>query len=835
MKQILILIAFLNFANLDVFGQELRLTDLMRLCNKENWEDINQSLLAKKWEYYDSQKGDTYKYNTIAWSYDKDYYSDAAAAWFFLYTYEGYPNKIVYSVFNKESYLRIQRSISSAGFKLSESEIENNEIISTYKNANYILKISTEKRENNDNSWDNSSITAYSITLIKKEGIYDPNNGYKKEYYSGGALLAEYTLLEGEFNGRLTFYHENGQLKKTGFFKRGVENGIFKEYDSSGNIEIEYKMANGQLNGYFKRYYENGRVQKTGNFQNGEEHGTFIDYDENGTKVNEYVMTNGLKNGVFKTFNDGKISVSATFKNDVRHGQQIEYYYNNSTGQLQLMYLGDFLNDQKDGNWKYIFIGKDKSKTLLSYETYVKGIKHGAFQEASGDSLILGSFKNGKLHGKYKVFIDAQKLLLGGLIRTDTTQLTLLTDGAYNEGLKEGYWKMYDFTGTLRSEGKYLNDKETGEWRYYYTSWSNGKESLPYSKQLYLVQNYKNGKLNGISTRYSYLEKEEFPCSELANVNHPFDTCERYNYSRVLETLFYNNGVLNGPAEFQDSTNEIIAKGNFTNGLKEGEWLHRYTQEPMNGEPYFIFQRGNYIQDKREGSWIQYLSGQKNLETFNYENGKLHGDYIVRNNFNRPAELRKFSHGKLTEITVYDSLGFRPTKKYEIYNETSNSFKCRKTEYSDDYYMSQEYWLKKDGDINPIFFRFIFELYAGESSDGTMGYKDGYIRLFKSNDKPVMIGKYFKEKRIGLWTYYDYEQGVKFEYRFEEDKLMSEKYFTLDGELFNGEYIATKKDENVREVRKIKNGLRNGKTTVEDLTTGKVIKKETYKNGEKKS
>jgi antitoxin component YwqK of YwqJK toxin-antitoxin module len=311
-----------------IYGQKLTLTDLTTLCGKKNWEDVNQTLLAKKWTYYDSEKGNTYKYNTITWSFNKDYYSEKAQAWFYLYTYEGYPNKISYSVFNKESYSIIQNSIASAGFKLINSEIENNEIISTYSNANYTLKVSTEKRDKSDYSWESKSLTAYNFTLIKKAGIYDPDNGKKTDYYYGDVVKAEYTLLNGKINGQVKTYHYNGKIKLIGNYTNGEKNGLFKEYDDSGNLETEYSMSNGELNGVLKTYYSNGKLRRSGNYLKGEEHGSFVEYDEYGTKEAEYVMANGMKNGVLKVYEDGKIDVSTTFKDDIKNGQRIEYYYN---------------------------------------------------------------------------------------------------------------------------------------------------------------------------------------------------------------------------------------------------------------------------------------------------------------------------------------------------------------------------------------------------------------------------------------------------------------------------------------------------------------------------
>jgi antitoxin component YwqK of YwqJK toxin-antitoxin module len=816
----------------NIYAQRLTLTDLTSLCNKKNWEEVNQSLLAKKWEYYESEKGSTYNYNTITWSFSKDYYSNEAKGWFYLYTYEGFPNKISYSVFNKESYSIIQNSISSAGFKLVKSEIENNEIISTYSNANYTLSISTEKRDKSDYSWENNSITAYNFTLIKKEGIYDPDNGKKKDYYDDGNIEAEYTLLNGKINGQLKVYHDNGQLKKVGNYTNGVENGQFKEYDKNGIIEAEYSMLNGELNGSFKTYfYYTGNLKKTGNYLKGKEHGNFVEYDDYENKTAEYVMVNGMKNGVLKIYEEGKIDVSTTYKDDVRNGQCTEYYYNEETGELQLKQIGDYLNDEKNGTWKLFFVDENKGERVLTFENYTRDIKNGQFQEAKGDSLIIGNYRNDLLHGEYKVYLDVNRLLLGGVIKTNIADLILIADGNYYENVKSGYWKNYDFTGTLRSEGRFSNGQETGEWNYYYTNWSDGEDGqMPYSKQLFLTQNYLNGILDGKSTRYSYLNEEEYPCSEIDENKNPLDTCMRFVYQKVLETTFYKNDKRNGPFELRDSMNGLIAKGNFIDDLKDGEWMHRYSDKDINNETYFIYQKGNYTKDKREDKWVQYYIEGKIAETFNYKNGNLHGEYVILNQFNKPREKKQFNNGNLVELITYDSLGIKKVNQYEIFDEIYNSFKCRKTTYFENGYSSQEYWVKKEKDIDHNWFELMFEIAIDKKlSDDTKAYKDGTFKSFNSNNQLILIGEFYKEDKIGLWTFYYYDQNVKIESNFTNNKKPDEKYLDLNSELFSGSFIYI--ENGIKEERRIKNGLRNGKTIYIDTKTKKTIKKENYKNG----
>lgn len=126
----------------------------------------------------------------------------------------------------------------------------------------------------------------------------------------------------------------------------------------------------------------------------------------------------------------------------------------------------------------------------MTYTNYKESIKNGLFQDAKGDSLIVGSYQNDKLNGNYKVYRDFMKMLVGGIIRTDINELTLIVDGKYYDDEKSGYWKNYDLTGALINEGRYSNDEKAGEWKYYYTKWSdNNGGQLPYSEKLFFIQN----------------------------------------------------------------------------------------------------------------------------------------------------------------------------------------------------------------------------------------------------------------------------------------------------------------------------------------------------------
>lgn len=768
------------------FGQKLTLNDIESICTKSNWESVNQFLMNKNWEYYESEKGNSEKYSTITWSFNKSY-GDKASAWFYLYTYEGFPNKISYSVFNKPSYTAIQKSLKSKGYKLQNSEIEDNELISTYTNNRFLLKITTEKREKEDSysSFD-ESITAYRFLLIKKSSIYDPDNGKKTDYYYGNTKQAEYT------------------------------------------------MVNGKMNGALKVYYENGRLKKTGNYKNGFASGKFTEYDENGNKTFEYNLTNDKKNGKLISYENNKISYSTHYKDDVQNGERIEYYYDAETGRCNIKLISEYLDGEINGVKKIVYVDEEKRERTITKTYYSKGLKNGYSQESKGDSLIIANYLNNKLNGNYKIYVDVSRMLIGGVIKTDTTKLALITKGEYYNGIKTGYWKYYDVTKTLREEGSYNNGQKSNEWKRYYTSWSDGNGGdLPYSKKLYLIENYQNDKLNGLSIRYSYLNKEKYKCSKLDENNQPIDSCTRMVYEKVLQKSNYKNNKLNGAFELKDSLDVLIAKGNFVNDRKSGKWFHRYEDEDFEGNPYTYFMEGSYEDDEREGEWIYYYTKGKINKTINYSNGEFDGKFTEWNNQNKPKEIKRFDDGKFKELIVYDSIGQQPERKFEIFDEYSNRYKCRFTQYFPNGKISQVYWLKKENEISHNWFEISFLLKLKEN-DKSVIYKDGEYKNYDTSNRPLIIGEYFEESKIGNWVYYYYPQNIKIKIEYDDNIIISEKYLDLNDALFTGEFTYINEEDNIKEIRKIKNGFRNGNTEFIDINTGKRVKKVKYKDGKNK-
>lgn len=792
-KLIITILLITTFYN--VYGQELSLSDLENICNKTNWEYVNQYLMNKGWEYYDSEKGSSTKYNTITWSFNKSSYNDEAQAWFYLYIYEGLPNKISYLVINKPSYTIIQNTLGAKGYKLSDSKIEDNEIISNYSNSKFILKITTEKRKKDeDYSYYDKSITAYSFLFIKKWGIYDSDNGKKTDYWYGG------------------------DKKK-----------------------VEYTLKNGQIHGTMKKYYYNGQLKSTGEYSNGKENGKFYEYDESGNKVYECTQKKGKLDGVFTAYEDGRKSITITYKNGIKQGWNNEYVYDDE-GNLLLKYSGSYSNDLQIGKWTLVVI-KEGKEEIAEFTTYNNGVKNGAFKEIQGDSLIYGSYRNDLLNGKYSIHSDMNKMLFSGIIETDTSKLLKFVVGEYSNGKKSGHWWYFAF-GNLKEDGKYYNDNRTGTW-YTYKIWQNknGKKFVPsqndngfYKGSLIAKTEYRNGMRNGKAFIYGYTDEYRAVCNEKDAKQYKSDSCTYYKFVRINLTSEYENDELNGISIHKDSLGNIIKQGTYLNGKRNGKWTEYYKDEDdkmkleatykddnLDGA-YVLFNdkdkiqtKGLYRSGKKTGIWSYYKSDGKIEREKSYLNGELEGISKIYNDTGFVSVSYEYRQGDLKGVTKYiDNVENEEFIKHKILSKTNSYYISEITIDDRDTTKVETQRIKNDMPYNWY----------------SLGVKHGPYKIYVKNELYI-DGTFYEGLKAGVWKYYYPNQSVHIEINYNYDIIFvyKETYFDFNtSELYSGQFTYWNNDRTIKEVRTINKGYRNGKTIYYD-SDNEIIKKEKYKDG----
>lgn len=790
--KILIITLTLFLISFSSQSQKLSIYNLESICNKKKWESVNQFFLTKKWEYYESKKGNSDKYNTITWSYNKSY-KDEAEAWFYLYTYEGFPNKLSYSVFNKPSYLIIQNSLKLKGYKLNNSEIEDNKIISTYTNSKFILKITTEKRVKEESfGYENKSLTAYKFLLIKKKSIYDTDNGKKTEYYYSGRKKSEYTLQNGKLNGNYKSYFSNGNVKKTGFYIKGLGNGKFTEHNEKGIKTYEYNLRKDKLNGVFKIYFANGKLKKIRNYQNGKlngiyktyfengnlkkigsylnelTNGMFTEYNKDGWKAFEYNMVNGKIDGTLKEYNKSSNIIKTTsYNKGLKNGEDIIFHYDDKTNKLLLKSTTNYLNDKRNGVSKIIFFDKENNEErVLKKINYIDGLKDGNTQDIKGDSLIIANYNHGELNGSYKIYLDLSRVLFGGVIKTDTTALNLKTSGYYTNNKKSKYWKNYQaLNNQLISEGGYIEDKKNGEWKYYHSNLFKKKTSSNSTKP-YLIENYKNGKFHG-----------EY--------------------------------------ELRDSTQSLISKGYYQYGQKHGTWTIK-----SNNKGY---KNGRYFHGKEDGTWTYYNQNKQKTKTINYSSGILDGNHHEWDTNTKKLKFTKdFKNDKLISEIIYSHDSNHPKVKYENFDFFNNSFRCKYTEYIDGELYSQVYRIKEKY-IDHVSFNKSFQKLLKRKFNDEI-FKNGKFEFINKQGVVEVKGSYYKNEKTGDWEYYYTNQNIYIIEQYINNRIILEKYLTKERLPYSG------KVKIGNEIRNVKKGLRNGTTKLLDIN-GKTIMKTKYKNG----
>ncbi len=817
------LIVLFHFS-VNLQAQNIGILDLFQIVNKNNWESVNTLLTNKGWEFYDSKAGDDLNYSTVTWTFEKNKYNEKAQGWLNLYTYTGFPNKVSYQFRNKANYNSLKNSLSNGGFKYIDTDIKDDEVISKYINPYFIVFLSyIQMKESEDSYYENSTHTSYLITVIKKAGVYDDENGLKKTYYNNGSIESEYTLKDSKFIGLAKVYWENGNIKLESNFLNGLKNGISKEYDENGIITGEFTLKEGKLNGQYK-VWENGKLKLIGNCINDIKSGNFLEYNEYGQVIKEYSL-----------------------KDDIYDGKYIENRYNDN--KLRLKISGSFIKGERNGVWETTEMSEGKSD-ILFHKTYLNGSLEGDYKDVSGDSIIFCKYSNNEINGDYKVFTNLSSMLTGE-ITGDTSNAVMIVDGRYLNGKKTGHWKYYSVTTVMIKEGDYFSDKMTGEWKYYYDNISIDSKTTPFSKQLFLVQTYENGLKHGRARQFSTFTRQPSLCDTIKYKNsNPLDTCYEMVFKKMNISCFFKNGLLHGPYEERDEdTGKLIEKGNYFEGEQDGDWIEtindddrkyiiqlNYKKGKAEGKILYkdslnkVFRAGVFSNGERIGNWIDYFSdGISIMNDYNYQNGLLTGEYKSYREDETIDKISEYEQGELKKLSIYDSLGSNIIRTYEILSSRFGSFKCRRTEYGE-IIVSQVYNLTKEGN-EKIYGNYFDNYFYMNLQNENVVYADGEYKAYNRNNIQLIEGNYYKDKKIGKWIYFYNEIHVKKEQEFINNIGQLEYFYdTNKNTLFSGKFII--KNTNGEKICdfKIDNGLRDGKSKYYD-SKGETIKTEKYEKG----
>ena len=401
-----------------------------------------------------------------------------------------------------------------------------------------------------------------------------------KFYNEDGKLILEITYKKGKKNGTRTsyldketirenfkndvkdgytrYYYTDGKLKLEVPFVKGMEQGYGKEYAPDGTIITltEYKKGfivdrlkinrrdkNNLKQGKWFSFYDNGNIKQEGSYREDLKDGYFKEYTENGDllKISKYVMGElqpdaeeiaklTVRNEYYP---DGKLKVSAMYRNDVPEGIRRDYRPDGTVEKSQMYHNGivtgegNLLEDgNKDGHWKEFFT----DGSLKAEGNYDDGKQVGEwkFFHLNGKTEQAGKYnKQGKPDGKWKWFYEDGKLL---------------REENYRNGLRDGLLSEYDEDGKLVQEGEFVNGEEDGPW-FYLTGDDFVKGTFRDGLRTGMWYTYSLQK-NGDKTDSLVMFKGNF-IDDLADGRH---------------TWFWDNG-------------KVHDEGLYVMGKKEGDWI----------------------------------------------------------------------------------------------------------------------------------------------------------------------------------------------------------------------------------------------------------------------
>lgn len=467
----------------------------------------------------------------------------------------------------------------------------------------------------------------YENGKISSEGTM--HNGkpdsFWKTYYPSGIVKSEGNRLNFELDSLWIFYNEHGDTLQKIDYKKGKKNGYLFTYEylydnnkTNGGLASKELYLNDVKQG-ISFYYEKGVLYKAITYKDGKKHGLAKEFDKTGKIIsiteysNDYIINRekinqvdnkGFKQGVWKTFHpNNKLAVESNFLNDTLSGYYKEFDISGKLLKIvKYMHgnlLSDSLSEEKNPiKWVEDYYDNGKIKFLGGYK---EGVPVGIHKEypRDGSVIIAKEYDEMGILSGEGALDENDKKQGNWKYYYETGELKAL--GAYKDNLKTGDWIYYYLDGKVEQKGKYSKDKPSGLWVWYY---DNGKT--------WREENMDRGKEEGAFVEYdkegNILLKGEYTDGEREGVWY-------YHAGDITDEGSYQAGLQNGPWKQTFSNGKTAFEGNYVQGVLDGKQKWYYD----NG---YVREEGLYSMGSREKNWYKYdMQGVLYL-TITYKNDK---------------------------------------------------------------------------------------------------------------------------------------------------------------------------------------------------------------------
>ncbi|MCX5743370.1 MAG: hypothetical protein NT062_12830 [Proteobacteria bacterium] len=408
--------------------------------------------------------------------------------------------------------------------------------------------------------------------------------------FPDGTVASTGTYADGVLDGAWQRNHPTGQVAELGTFLVGHKSGHWKQLSETGVVLGEYDIAAGT--GTEKRWYDAGPLYSERSFVAGVEHGTSKIYAPDGSVLVSARFVRGKLDGPHQFGTRNTLRIEETFSGGVRTGKRtvwqfwlllVEENYD-AHGRYHGPYTmwrnkktprfkGDYEHGRKVGPW----IWNDRDNNLEREGTYVAGKRDGVWTEYWEKKVTFtGTYAVGKPDGTF-VYSDRNGNELGRFDIKDGTGTMLTYYGNRKvatrehvfKGTRDGAYQELTVRGKVILEGHYASDVRHGAWK----EWT--LDGVP------LVESsYRRGKLDGTVRKF---------------VDGKLSTESTYKDGKATGTY---RELRPGPA----SAPRPAVTGQFVDDRRDGTW----TQYDPTGSVVLV---STYKAGVLDGPWKQLVDG----------------------------------------------------------------------------------------------------------------------------------------------------------------------------------------------------------------------------------
>lgn len=672
---------------------------------------------------------------------------------------------------------------------------------------------------------------------------------------------------KGERQNTWTWFHENGAIKEIATYKDGKLNGENRLFYDDGSPYVLTTLLDDEFEGEYKYYLETGGLKQKKFYSNGKLDGRYLAYFDVGEDLLEYdtnYKEGEISGDLIEYYADGKIFSVVNFKNDKRHGKEIQYYWNGnksldadySEGDLQGAYITYHSNGKiKDigqadkgyfnGPWKsYFYDG-----TLNAEYTYNEGDFEGGYKTYDVDGVLLSDFqyKKGDIIS-YKFYDKSGKTFSEGSKKEGEffyegyyANGNKSSEGKYDvSGGKTGHWKFYGQNGTLSSDGEFQNNEPIGVHTTYHKSGKimsisdyNIENGSTYYQYFYLngqLQNqgwYKDGLEHGEwhfyyidgtleATRF-YHKGDLHGLQKNFKVDGTIESHTVYNFGRPIEESYFNtHNEQYESFKFKDAEKTHKLVTHYQNGNIQSEipYVNGVQHGPYKFYDFYgaVVVSGNYNNGNQHGEWNWY-----------YDDGKLRVSEVYLNGSRNGASKRYYQSGQLEDDYFYENGSKAGT--WLSYHENGKLFTS--TEYVNNMVEGRKELFSPSGNLQIVRFykNDVLFGYTYLNADGTekemipIKNETAQLKAFYDNGKPSRTMTFINGEVHGDYKAYYYNGQL-------------EHHSIYDHGEYNGLDIDYYEDGAIKSRENTLYGLRNG-ISEQFYENGKLMQSVNYLNNEK--